>query len=88
MVVKFAGLGASVHVAVAAEAEEDELVVVVTITGAAVMEEELPVATLWLELDEEDKVPGGLFPVARAILETKLTVGAPPATVVPPDFFK
>lgn len=68
--VKFAGLGASVHVAVAAEAEEDELVVVVTITGAAVMEEELPVATLWLELDEEDVVPAGLAPVARAILDT------------------
>jgi hypothetical protein len=70
IVVKFAGMGASVHVAVAAETEEDVVVVVVTITGAAVMEEELPVATLWLTLDEEDVVPPTLAPVARAILDT------------------
>lgn len=86
--VKFAGLGAFVQVAVATEAEEDEVVVVTTTTGAAVMEEELPVAPAALEVEAEDAVPVGLAPVARAILDMKLTVGEPPATVVPPDFLR
>jgi hypothetical protein len=90
IVVKFAGFGALVQVAVAAETEEDEVVVVVvtTTTGTAVMEEELPVAPAALEVEAEDAVPVGLAPVARAILDMKLTVGEPPATVVPPDFLR
>lgn len=66
---KLAGFGAFVQVAVAAEAEEDELVVVTTLTGAAVMEEELPVAPAALEVEAEDAVPVGFAPVARAILD-------------------
>ena len=70
-VVKLAGLGALVQVAVAAETEEDEVVVVVvvTIAGAAVMEEELPVAPAALEVEAEDALPVGATPVARAILD-------------------
>jgi len=69
IVVKLAGLGARVQVAVAAEAEEDVVVVVVTTAGAAVMEDELPVAPAALEVEEEDPVVAGLAPVARAILD-------------------
>ena len=71
IVVKFAGLGAFVQVAVAAETEEDEVVVVVvvTIAGAAVMEEELPVAPAALEVEADNALPVGLAPVARAILD-------------------
>lgn len=67
--VKVAGFGALVQVAVAAEAEEEEVVVVTTLTGATVMEEELPVAPATLEVEDEDPVPVGLVPVARAILD-------------------
>lgn len=67
--VKLAGFGALVQVAVAADAEEDGLVVVTTLTGAAVMEEELPVAPAAPEVKEEEPVPVGFAPVARAILD-------------------
>lgn len=67
--VRFAGFGAFVQAAVATEVEIDVLVLVLEIVGAAVMEEELPVAPATPEVDEEDAVPVGLDPVARAILD-------------------
>lgn len=67
--VRFAGFGALVQAAVAIEVEIDVLVLVLETVGAAVMEEELPVAPAAPEVDEEDVVPVGLAPVARAILD-------------------